>query len=423
MAKMTYEDFEKAASEAGLLDSFSDYDLKLAQENPDAGFGILNSKKAYRSATTDAERQSANDSANQWRSTYGNYTGGSDGSEYNPLGIQSSGNLLAQSQAYSPYTSRYGDQINQKASEVADYGAFEYDPDNELYQAYKKAYNREGALAARNALANASAATGGVAGSYAVTAAQQAQNQYSAALADKVPEIYSQLYDQYLSDYNLKQSQLSALQGLDDSDYQKYLNDRNYLLGLYDTTNSREQQELENSRYDTEYADSRTDTSWSKAMEYIQTGVMPTAATLEAAGIDETTAESLVSYYRSKLAGGYSGGSGSSGSSGGSGSYSSYSSYDADSTDSGSTENGGTDTGLSSMSSYAQSVYRAAASVTEKSGVSDKTRAQVGVNIASNKKLTDSEKKALLDMLGLGELEDYEGFASANYGQSITAKG
>ena len=42
MAKFTYEDFEREAQAAGLLNSFSAADLKLAKDNPDAGISIFN---------------------------------------------------------------------------------------------------------------------------------------------------------------------------------------------------------------------------------------------------------------------------------------------------------------------------------------------------------------------------------------------
>ena len=61
--KFTYEDFDKAAREAGLFDRFSAADLKLARSNPDAGMSILNYKKDYMNATTDEARALANQGA------------------------------------------------------------------------------------------------------------------------------------------------------------------------------------------------------------------------------------------------------------------------------------------------------------------------------------------------------------------------
>ena len=39
--RYTYDDFQKAMQSSGLGGQFSDADLKLAQQNPDAGMSIL----------------------------------------------------------------------------------------------------------------------------------------------------------------------------------------------------------------------------------------------------------------------------------------------------------------------------------------------------------------------------------------------
>ena len=82
MAKFTYEDFENALNESGLGSQFSAADMKLAQQDPDAGMSILQYKKDYAAATTDEERAAANKGAESIRSSYGEYTGGADGSGF-----------------------------------------------------------------------------------------------------------------------------------------------------------------------------------------------------------------------------------------------------------------------------------------------------------------------------------------------------
>ena len=78
----TYDDFEKAAIAAGLLGNFSQYDLDLARAYPEAGLSLLSLKQDWNNATTDEARLLANEAANQIRSSYGAYTGGTDGSKY-----------------------------------------------------------------------------------------------------------------------------------------------------------------------------------------------------------------------------------------------------------------------------------------------------------------------------------------------------
>ena len=62
MASYTYDDFVRAANNAGLYNQFSAYDLNLAQANPDIGMGLLSAKQQWNSATDDAGRAAANPS-------------------------------------------------------------------------------------------------------------------------------------------------------------------------------------------------------------------------------------------------------------------------------------------------------------------------------------------------------------------------
>lgn len=233
MAKYTYADFEAEAKKAGLLDSFSSADLKLAQENPDAGISILNYKKDYLNATTDELRAAANAGAESIRSSYGNYTGGATGSGYylNELSPQDYDAPTVGSFTYESapsYESRYDEQIQDMLGTVTNYGSFSYDAANDpLMQQYTKMYAREGQRATQDALGEAAALTGGMPSSYAVSAAAQAGNYYAAQAADKMPELYELAYNQYLNDFNLKLSQLSALQGAEESDYMKFTDELN----------------------------------------------------------------------------------------------------------------------------------------------------------------------------------------------------
>ena len=260
--KYTYEEFETAANDAGLLGEFSAADLKLAQENPDAGMSILNYKKDYHAATTDEQRAQANQGAEQIRSGYGEYTGGKDGSKFysTPLSPNSFNadeaptytsqygdtisDLLNQqlnygSYSYSgtkpTYTNRYDTQIQNLLGKIENREEFSYDPETDpLYSQYRKQYTREGQRATANALAEAAAASGGIPSSYASTAAGQAGNYYAAQMTDKIPELWQLAYQKYMNDQNLLYSDLSAFQGAEQSDYDKYLNE----LTQYNTDRS-----------------------------------------------------------------------------------------------------------------------------------------------------------------------------------------
>ena len=264
----TFEDFQKAMQSSNLTGNFSDADLRLAQTNPDTAMSILKYKLDYRNATTDEMRALANAGAEGVRSSYGGYKGGGDGGSFylDPL---SPGSFTADAapsynnnyagtiedlfnkqlnygeysygQAAPEYNNRYDQPIQDILGELLNREDFRYDPANDqLYSQYRKAYTREGQRATQDALGAAAAASGGIPSSYASTAATQAGDYYAAQMTDKIPELYELAYNKYLNDYNMQLSDLSAVQGAEQSDYDKFLNemqqyntDRNFDYSAY----------------------------------------------------------------------------------------------------------------------------------------------------------------------------------------------
>ena len=91
-----------------------------------------------------------------------------------------------------------------------------YDPMQDAsYQALAKVYGARGNIAAKNSLADAAALNGGQQTSYAVSAAQQARNQYNQELAALVPELEN-------TAYNRAQGTLSALRDADTTAYTRF---------------------------------------------------------------------------------------------------------------------------------------------------------------------------------------------------------
>lgn len=252
-SRYTYDDFQKAVASSGLSGQFSDADLKLAQQNPDAGMSILKYKQDYQNAKTNEARALANLGAEQIRSSYGGYTGGQAGSQFyldplSPKDYQASqaptyqnsyantiSGLLdkqlgygsySYAQAQPVYNNRYDAQIQDLLNQVVNQEEFGYNPEtDQLYSQYKKQYAREGQRATQDALGAAAAASGGIPSSYAVSAATQAGDYYASQMTDKIPELYQLAYNKYLSDYNMKLSDLGAVQGAEQSDYDKFLNE------------------------------------------------------------------------------------------------------------------------------------------------------------------------------------------------------
>lgn len=255
MPTFTYDQFQKAAQDSGLMGEFSPADLSLAQRNPDAGMSLLKYKQDYHAATTDEARALANLGAEGIRSSYGNYTGGDNGGSFylDPLSPSSFdggkaptyqnqyagdiADLWEQQKNYGSYdygeaapvyNNRYDDTIQDLIQGILNREDFSYDPATDpLYQNYRKQYTREGQRATADTLGAAAAASGGIPSSYATTAAAQAGNYYAAQMTDKIPELYQLAYNQYLNDYNMQLSDLGVVQGAEQSDYDKYLNELN----------------------------------------------------------------------------------------------------------------------------------------------------------------------------------------------------
>ena len=251
--RYTYDDFQKAMQSSGLGGQFSDADLKLAQQNPDAGMSILKYKQDYKNAATDEARALANLGAEGIRSSYGGYTGGQRGANFyldplSPKDFQSSAaptyknnyadtisGLLDKQLGYGSYSygeaqpeynNRYDATIQDLLGQIVNRKDFSYDPENDqLYSQYRKQYTREGQRATQDALGAAAAASGGIPSSYAVNAAAQAGDYYASQMTDKIPELYKLAYNKYMNDYNMKLSDLGAVQGAEQSDYDKFLNE------------------------------------------------------------------------------------------------------------------------------------------------------------------------------------------------------
>lgn len=219
---------------------------------------INNYKTLYTQAMANGNTELANfyhNEAEKIRANYG-YSGGEDGSEYiklpeeikpsplpSPSGSSSFDYFGAQ-----PTAPQQDPRIEEMLNEILNRDDFSYDVENDpLYQQYAQMYQREGDRAMRDTMAEAAASAGGM-NSYAMTAAQQANNYYGAQLNDKIPELYQLAYDMYLADKESKVQDLGILQSLDDTQYNRYRDtmadwkdDRNFAYGMYQDDIANEQ--------------------------------------------------------------------------------------------------------------------------------------------------------------------------------------
>lgn len=169
------------------------------------------------------------------------------------LGSSALKTKLNQYEATKPgtYQSQYSDKIKDVGNQLSGMGNFSYDPLRDTaYEQYKNAYGRAAKQANENAQANAAALTGGYGSSYGTQAGQSA---YEATMSN-LDSVLDNLYDQALSEYTQKksnlQTRLSGYQNAEQQDYQNYQTDlANWYDGLayrqseYNNAVQQEQQE------------------------------------------------------------------------------------------------------------------------------------------------------------------------------------
>lgn len=262
----SYNDFVSAANKAGLMKEFSAADLDTAKRHPEFGMSILGFKQDIHKAATPEAKLLAHQSAEELRKSYGSYSGGQRGDQYLYSGRTAgmTSDILDQIAGFQPAENPYKSQYQAALDKIGSFGEFSYGEaptyDNQyqeqqkalldaiinredfswskdqdpLWPVYKKEYLREGERATADALGQASAASGGRPSTAAVTAATQAGDYYATKLNDIIPTLYQQAYDKYLNDYQMKLSDLGAVNGQEQMDYQKYLDQ----LGQYNTDRS-----------------------------------------------------------------------------------------------------------------------------------------------------------------------------------------
>lgn len=221
MAVNTYDDYEKRLKELGL--NPSDADRQLARRNPDAGISLLNYQYDWQNAKTDDERAFAHRGAENIRSTYGNYTGGSDGSKFyvdtpTPMSYY-------KEDFQNPYQDAYDKALNA----VMNQKGWSYNPENDMaYQAAKKQYLREADRATKNTMGQAAAMTGGIPSTAAVNAASQAGDYYRTQLSDQLGSYMDRSYQRYVDAIGNDFDRLSAIRSMSNDARDQYDTDRNF---------------------------------------------------------------------------------------------------------------------------------------------------------------------------------------------------
>lgn len=237
-----------------------------------------------------------------------NYSGGSDGSDYfgfeEPIQVQKP--TWEWDSSRPTYESKHQQDIDSLLNQILTREDFNYDLlADPLYGQYKQQYMREGTRAMNDTLASAAASAGGM-NSYAINAAQQANNYWNGQLNDIAPELYQLAYDKYLTEIDNKVRDLGLLNEMDYTQYGRFrdtmsdwVNDRDFAYGKYRDDVGDYYTDLglqtDNDRYNNEwqYNTSTNDqaTAYKQAMDFLDAGVMPSASVLSKAGISMAEAQ------------------------------------------------------------------------------------------------------------------------------------
>lgn len=141
------------------------------------------------------------------------------------------------------YSSAYTGSINELANKYNN-SSFDWNAEGSTeYQGYKEKAKREGQRQMENTQGAYSANTGGYANSYAQAAGQRVYNQKMEELAEKIPSLRQTALNNWSDNQERTMNQISLLQGLDDTSYQRYrdrVSDRYNFLTYYQNKYSTE---------------------------------------------------------------------------------------------------------------------------------------------------------------------------------------
>lgn len=168
---------------------------------------------------------------------------------------------LVQAQAPKWENSGWDDTTNNIANQLIGMNYADW-TQGEQYQALADRYGIQGKMSMQDVLGQISSRTGGLASSYATTAAQQQYNEYMSQLE----EIARQMYSGDRSDL-LENAQLS--QSLADRDYNRYLDSLEQYYNERDYQHQLSRDEVADNRYDQQYADSVAATNKAEAQDRI----------------------------------------------------------------------------------------------------------------------------------------------------------
>lgn len=256
--KDTIDKYRKLASEGKM--SWADANAKANAIRSGYGYTIDskgNVTDLLAKSTVDARRQqwgldtsSPSDAQQNFLNLWnGGSSGGQNIDMDSILSMFGQGNFGGGGSAPEWQGSQWDDLLNQVANELATMN-YEDWTKGDQYKALAERYGNQGRMSMQDVLGQISSRTGGLASSYAATAAQQEYNQFMSQLEDVARQMYSSDRSDLLDKANMYRQ-------LGQDDYDKYLDD----LGQWNTDRNFQYGVYRDSVEDQRYAD---ETAWER---------------------------------------------------------------------------------------------------------------------------------------------------------------
>lgn len=176
-------------------------------------------------------------------------TSGSSGYEYEPFDMGK--DFKIKKFSYDPFESRYEGHIQNVLDNILNRKSFDLNEDpnyRQLYDQYKENYMLQGNRAMRDQLGAASNLTGGYGSTAAQAAASQAYDQYMNQLNDRNIQLMNLAYGMYQDETADRYNQLGALNNLDNTDYSRWADTRNFDYGVFNDQRNLEYNKWANDR-------------------------------------------------------------------------------------------------------------------------------------------------------------------------------
>lgn len=130
------------------------------------------------------------------------------------------------------YNDPFEDTMKGLLEQILNPKPFSYDSATDpSFKSYEQQYNRQGDRALTNTMSEASALTGGRLNSWAVSAGQQAKENFDQKLMDVIPQLENMAYNRYQDGISNKRSDFNTLLDVDNEAFRRASDERSFAYG------------------------------------------------------------------------------------------------------------------------------------------------------------------------------------------------